>query len=128
MFLVVAIFIFAVLASFYHDINQASELCHQYLAAKMFIVLLERFAIAIVGLLIVAFIHQITITHKFCGPLVNFVNSFKKISKGDFTRKVFLRRYDFLREEAEEINDMIDGLSNLVAEIKKENIPLAQKY
>jgi methyl-accepting chemotaxis protein len=87
----------------------------------MFIVLLERLAFALLILLILAFLHQIVLTHKFCGPLVNFVKTFKKISEGDLTRKIFLRRYDFLQNEAIQVNEMIDGLSSLVAKIKKEN-------
>ena len=121
MILVFAIIILAVLAPYYFDIFQESELCRQYLSAKLFIVLLERLVIAVVGLSVVAFIHQIVITHKFCGPLVNFGNSFEKVSKGDLTRKIQLRQYDFLKNEARQVNDMIDGLSNRVAEIKKEN-------
>jgi methyl-accepting chemotaxis protein len=121
MILVFTIIILAVLAPFYFDIFKEAELCRQYYSAKLFIVLLERLVIAIVGLSVVAFIHQIVITHKFCGPLVNFSNSFKKVSNGDLTRKIHLRKYDFLKNEAQQINDMIDGLSNRVAEIKKEN-------
>jgi len=71
MILVFAIIILAVLVPYYFDIFEESELCHQYLSAKLFIVLLERLVIAVVGLSVVAFIHQIVITHKFCGPLVN---------------------------------------------------------
>jgi methyl-accepting chemotaxis protein len=121
MLLVVSIIILAVLVPFYYDIFHSSELCRQYLSAKVFIIVLERFAIALVGLLIVAFIHQILITHKFCGPLVNFMNSFKKMSKGDLTRRIFLRRYDFLHDEAQQVNEMVDGLSDLLTKIKKEN-------
>ena len=119
--LVFAILILAVLTPFYFDIFQESELCRQYLSAKLFIVLLERLVIAVVGLSVVAFLHQIVITHKFCGPLVNIGNSFEKISKGDFSRKIHLREYDFLKNEGQQVNDMIVGLSNRVAEIKKEN-------
>jgi len=119
--LIFAIIILAVLVPFYFDIFQEAELCRQYLSAKLFVVLLERLAIAVVGLSVVAFIHQIIITHKFCGPLVNFGNSFKRIAKGDLTRKIRLRNYDFLKNEARQVNDMIVGLSHRVAEIKKEN-------
>ncbi|MBW1728332.1 MAG: methyl-accepting chemotaxis protein [Deltaproteobacteria bacterium] len=59
--------------------------------------------------------------HKLCGPLVNFSNTFKKIAQGDLTRKVFLRRYDFLKTEANQINEMIDFLSDHITAIKKDN-------
>jgi methyl-accepting chemotaxis protein len=121
MILVVSVVILTVLAPFYLDIFQPSELCRQYLSAKVFLVLLERLVIAVGVLLLVAFIHQIVLSHKFCGPLVNFVNSFKKLSTGDLTRRIYLRRYDFLKDEARHLNGMIDGLSNMIVDIKKEN-------
>lgn len=121
MSLVVSVVILTVLAPFYSDSFESLELCRQYLSAKLFIVLLERLAIAVGVLLLVAFIHQIVMSHKFCGPLVNFVNSFKKLSKGDLTRRIYLRRYDFLKDEARHLNEMIDGISNKIAAIKKEN-------
>lgn len=121
MILVVSVVIVTVLAPFYLDSFESLELCRQYLSAKLFIVLLERLAIAVGVLLLVAFIHQIVMSHKFCGPLVNFVNSFRKLSEGDLTRRIYLRRYDFLKDEARHLNEMIDGLSNKIAAIKKEN-------
>ena len=121
MILVVSVVTLTVLTPFYLDSFESLELCRQYLSAKLFIVLLERLAIAVGILLLVAFIHQIVMSHKICGPLVNFVNSFKKLSKGDLTRKIYLRRYDFLKDEARQLNEMIDGLSHRIVEIKNEN-------
>jgi len=121
MLLMVAVVVLTILSPLYLDIFQSIDLCNQYLSAKIFIILLERLAFALLILLILAFLHQIVLTHKFCGPLVNFVKTFKKISEGDLTRKIFLRRYDFLQNEAIQVNEMIDGLSSLVAKIKKEN-------
>ena len=124
MVLVVLVFVFSILAPFYLDIFQPTELCRQYLSAKIFIVLLERLALTVALLLMVAFIHQIIMSHKFCGPLVNFVNSFQRLKKGDLTRKIYLRRYDYFKDEAQHLNDMIDGLSGMIADIKKENLVL----
>jgi methyl-accepting chemotaxis protein len=61
------------------------------------------------------------INHKFCGPLVNFSHTFKKISQGDFTRKIFLRQYDFLKNEAAQVNDMIDSLSDHIMTLKNDH-------
>jgi len=121
MLLMVAVVVLTILSPLYLDIFQSIDLCNQYFSAKMFIILLERLAFALLILLILAFLHQIVLTHKFCGPLVNFVKTFKRISDGDLTRKIFLRRYDFLQNEANQVNEMMDGLSSLVAKIKKEN-------
>jgi len=67
------------------------------------------------------------INHRFCGPLVNFSHTFKKISQGDLTRKIFLRRYDFLKNEAAQVNDMIDSLSDHIMTLKKDHEQLLSK-
>ena len=121
MLLMVAVIVLTILSPLYLDIFNSADLCNQYFSAKMFIVLLERLAFSLIVLLVLAFLHQIVLTHKFCGPLVNFAKTFKKISEGDLTRKIFLRRYDFLQNEAKQVNEMLDGLSNLVGKIKREN-------
>jgi methyl-accepting chemotaxis protein len=121
MLLMVAVIVLTILSPLYLDIFQSVDLCNQYFSANIFIILLERLAFSLVVLLILAFLHQIVLTHKFCGPLVNFAKTFKKVSEGDLTRKIFLRRYDFLQNEATQVNEMIDGLSGLVEKIKKEN-------
>ena len=121
MILVVAIVVLTVLIPFYLDSFESLELCRQYLSAKLFIVLLGRLPIVAGALLLIIFIHQIIMSHRLCGPLVNFVHSFKKLSKGDFTRKIYLRRYDYPKDEARHLNEMIDGLSNIIADLKIEN-------
>jgi len=121
MLLLLAVIVLTILSPLYLDIFQSMELCNQYFSAKIFIILLERLAYSLVILLILAFIHQIVITHKICGPLVNFTNTFKKISEGDLTRKIFLRRHDFLQNEANQVNEMIDVLSSFVSKMKNEN-------
>ena len=121
MLVVIAIVLAAVLSPFYSDISQADELCGQYFSAQIFIVLLERLFVALLGLMVIAFFHQVLITHKFCGPLVNIFNSVRQISRGDLSRKIFLRKYDFLQHEASQVNRMMDNLSALIMEMRQEN-------
>jgi len=118
---VVFIVISSILAPFFSDIFKPNDLCVQHLSAKFFIILLERLSVALAIILITAFVHQIIITHKFCGPMVNFSKTFKKISQGDLTRKIYLRRNDLLKNEASQVNKMISNLSVQIAELKKDN-------
>jgi methyl-accepting chemotaxis protein len=60
-------------------------------------------------------------THKICGPLVNFTTTFKKIGDGDFSRRVILRKGDYLKVECDAINGMIEGLSNKFQSIADEH-------
>ncbi|MCK4822069.1 methyl-accepting chemotaxis protein [bacterium] len=119
--LVFAVIIFTILSPFYHDIFLMDDLYAQHYSAKFFLVLLDRLSFAFIAILLLAFIHNVLANHKLCGPLVNFSKTFKKISQGDLTRKIFLRRYDFLKSEAHQVNDMIDSLSDYITTIKKDN-------
>lgn len=117
--LVVAVIVWGVLSKFYHDIFLINDAHFQNYSAKFFVVLLNRLSIALIVIVLLAFLYQMLINHKFCGPLVNFSKTFKKISQGDLTRKIFLRRYDFLKEEADQVNEMIDSLSENIITLRK---------
>jgi methyl-accepting chemotaxis protein len=119
--LVFAVIVFTILSPFYHDIFLMDDLYSRHYSAKFFLVLLDRISLAFIAILVLALIHNVFANHKLCGPLVNFSKTFKKISRGDLTRKVFLRRHDFLKTEAQEVNDMIDSLSDYITTIKKDN-------
>jgi methyl-accepting chemotaxis protein len=118
--LISAVIIGAVLFPFYQDIFKINDLYAQHYSAKFFIVLLNRVSIALLVILFFIFLYQVMVNHKFCGPLVNFSNTFQKITQGDLTRKIFLRRHDFLKNEAAQVNEMIDSLSDRIMILKKE--------
>jgi len=117
--LVFVVILGMVLFPFYHEIFKFDDMYAQHYSAKFFIVLLDRISLAFFAVLLIGLIYQMIINHKFCGPLVNFSNTFKKVTQGDLTRKIFLRRYDFLKNEAAQANDMIDFLSDHIRTIKK---------
>jgi len=121
MLLVFAVVIGAVLYPFYHEIFRINDIYAQHYSAKFFVVLLDRLSLALIAVLLISLIYQMIINHKFCGPLVNFSHTFKKIIQGDLTRKVYLRRYDFLKNEAAQVNDMIDSLSDHIMTLKKDH-------
>jgi methyl-accepting chemotaxis protein len=119
--LIFVVIIFGVLSPFYNDILQMKDIYSQHYSAKFFVVLLDRLSLTLIAVLLVGLIYQMIINHKFCGPLVNFSNTFKKVTQGDLTRKSYLRRYDFLKNEAAQVNDMIDSLSDHIMTIKKDH-------
>lgn len=118
---VFVVIIATVLSPYYTDIFTADELLAQYFSAKTFIVLLGRLSIASLFIAFISFFHFVIFTHKFCGPLVNIGHTIARISEGDFSRKIYLRNGDFLKNEAKQINAMMNSLSNSIAIIKKEN-------
>ena len=124
---VVVAIIVTVLSPYYIDIFKTGDLWVQHFSAKMFIVLLERLSITGLFIMVVSFFHFIIFTHKFCGPLVNIGRTIARISERDFTRKIFLRKGDFLKNEAKQINTMMTALSNSIEIIKRENLLLLEE-
>ena len=105
----------------YANFQTPENLWSQHFSAKFFVVIIDRLAIAFAGIFALAFIFQIVLTHRFAGPLINFGKTFQTISQGDLTRKILLRRKDFLGEEASQVNAMMDALIRLISQIKEEN-------
>ena len=122
--LITLVLVLAVLSPYFYDIFNDDELWVQYLSAKTFLVLLDRLVIALPLIFLISFFHFIVLTHRFCGPMINIKNTLQEVSRGNFTRKVFLRRNDFLKEEAATLNHMIDQLSGYFEDIREDNASL----
>jgi methyl-accepting chemotaxis protein len=56
--------------------------------------------------------------------MINIKNTIQEVARGNFTRKVYLRKNDFLKEEAATLNHMIDQLSGYFDDIREENTSL----
>ena len=125
--LVTAVIIATMLSPLYFDIFSTNELWVKHFSAKMFIILIERTAFAGLFVVILSFFHFIVLTHKLCGPLVNIGHTIRSISAKDFTRKIYLRKGDFLEQEADQINTMMEALSSSLEIIRKENLLLVEE-
>ena len=121
MLLVFAVIIVEVILPFYHEIFKIHDVYAQHYSAKFFVVLLDRLSISLLVILFFNILYQMMVNHKFCGPMINFSHTFKKIIQGDLTRKVYLLRHDFLKNEAAQVNDMIDSLSDRIMTLKKDH-------
>ena len=126
LYVLVAI-IATVLTPYFSDTFASGDLYAKHFSAKMFIVLLGRLTIASLFIVFISFFHFVIFSHKFCGPLVNIGHTIARISEKDFTRKIYLRKGDFLKNEAKQINDMMRSLANSIAAIKKENRMLLEE-
>jgi nitrogen fixation/metabolism regulation signal transduction histidine kinase len=122
--LISLVLVLVVLSPYFYDIFNNDELWVQYLSAKTFLVLLDRLVIALPLIFLISFIHFIVLTHRFCGPMINIKNTIQEVARGNFTRKVFLRKNDFLKEEAATLNHMIDQLSGHFETIREDNAAL----
>ena len=121
---ILLVLVLTVLSPYYYDIFKDNELWVQYLSAKTFVVLLDRLVIALPLIFVISFIHFIVLTHRFCGPVINIQNTIQEVARGNFTRRVFLRKNDFLKEEAATLNHMMDQLSGYFEDLQGDNTAL----
>ncbi len=121
MVFIILVMIASVLAPLYFDTVDSNQICNQIISGKLFILIIDRFIVSLFVIVSVGFCHQIFLTHQFCGPIANFSNTLRLLSQGDFTRKVFLRKHDFLKQEARELNGMIDKLTQAISDSRKAN-------
>jgi methyl-accepting chemotaxis protein len=97
-----------------HDMMFLPDLEGQYRAAQTFLLLVKWLVPAILIVLVLFMGHTIISTHRICGPLVNFTHTFESLAQGDLTRKVYIRKGDYLKRECTRINLMIDGISGII--------------
>ena len=86
----------------------------------------ESLVFSMTAVFILAVVSQMFISHRICGPLVNFTNSYNRMAKGDLTRKIHLRKHDLLKNEANQFNEMLSELSVHIEVLKKDNQQLIQ--
>ena len=97
-----------------HDMMLLPDLESQYRAAQTFLLLVKWLVPAILMVLVLFTGHMIISSHRICGPLVNFTHTFDRLAQGDLTRKVYIRKGDYLKSECNRINLMIDGISGII--------------
>ena len=100
LFLSIVLIFMVTVSPIYHNIFESREISDQRDSAKVFIILSEKLVIALFAVFIFTFIPLIWVTHRIFGPLINFSNIFKKVSAGDLTPRIYLRRGDLLKSEA----------------------------
>ena len=116
--LMAGLMIFAVLSPLYSEIFQSDDIYLQNVSSKIFLILLERLAIAFSILFVILFLHQSLVVHRICGPLVSFKLTLDQLGGGDFTRKIHLRRRDFFKPEAIQVNEVLDNLSAMLTNLR----------
>jgi hypothetical protein len=110
-----------IIAPVYSDIFHSNAPPAQREAAKVFMVLSEKMAIALAAYFVFTIVPLIWATHRVFGPLINFTNIFQKVAGGDLKARVRLRRGDLLKSEADRANDMIQSLAITISEAKLQN-------
>jgi methyl-accepting chemotaxis protein len=126
-FFVISVVIMTTLLPLYNGFQNSNNLSAQHFSAKLFIDISERLFLAFIGIVVAGFIYNVLLSHRFCGPLVNFNKTFNKMAQGNLACKIYLRRSDFLKCEADQINDMMDALSLHLNDLKQHHRLLQKK-
>jgi len=126
MLLIVIATLGVVLSPLMIDMFLSDDIDIQYRAAITFLAFIKPLVPTIIAIFILIFIHQVILTNRICGPLVNFGKTFKQMAEGDFTRRVTIRSEDYMKHDSENINQMIDGLSYMVKKVGASNSKLIE--
>ena len=126
MLLVIVATMGVVLSPLMIDMFLSDDIEIQYRAAITFLAFIKPLVPTIIAMFILIFIHQVILTNRIFGPLTNFSHTFKRITEGDFTRKVEIRANDYMKDDCQEINQMIEGLSYIVTKVRVDNNKLIE--
>jgi methyl-accepting chemotaxis protein len=99
------------------DMIFSTDIEVQNIAARNFLAIGKKIVPALIAVFILFTLYQLIITHRICGPLVNFTNTFARIAEGNLSQKVRIRKHDYLKEECEHINEMIAGLARIIERV-----------
>jgi methyl-accepting chemotaxis protein len=115
--IIVLVTVGIVLSPLIHDMMFVDDLDVQYSSAQTFLTLMKWLLPALIVLFVLFTVHIIYITHRICGPLINFTHTFDRLAEGDLTHKVYIRKGDYLKTESERINVMIDGIAGIIVHL-----------
>ncbi len=117
-FSVVILVVSLALSPLIYDMLSSDSMEIQHQAAQNFLVVIKWLIPTVLVISILIFIHHVIVTHRIYGPMYKFSQVFKKISQGDLSLKVFIRRKDYLHNECNEINEVIAGLAAIIARVQ----------
>jgi methyl-accepting chemotaxis protein len=121
MLLVIFATVGVILSPLMMDMFLSNDIEVQYRAAMTFLSFIQKLVPTIIAVFSLIFLHQVIVTHRICGPLVNFSHTFKRLAEGDFTKKVKIRADDYMKEDCQKINQMIEGLSFVASGVRVSN-------
>jgi methyl-accepting chemotaxis protein len=97
----------------------------QQQAANQFLFLHASLWPAIIVVFVLLVAHSIMVSHRIAGPLYRFRRVFSAVGDGDLTLRAGIRERDYLRKDADSINQMITGLSRILRGVEQEAVEVA---
>jgi methyl-accepting chemotaxis protein len=99
----------------------------KYEAAINFIQISGRVIPALFILAIIAFIHITVFTHRICGPVISFDKAIKQFRQGNLKARIKLRKKDFLKEQSESVNEILNDFADYISGLEKSIENLEEK-
>jgi len=92
---------------------------------RVILLLHKRFWPAALAIFALALVHAAVISHRIAGPLHRMITDMKEVGEGNLAKRIRLRKNDYLKEEADILNGVIDNLEGLVADVQIEQREVA---
>lgn len=73
-------------------------------------------------------LHSLYFMHRIAGPLYRFSTLFRSIGTGALHQRARLRKHDYLHQEAQAFNNMLDGLENRIKTINLHSTLVTEAY
>ena len=107
------------------ELNQTDYSSNQAIeAAGKILYLHTKFWPAVLLALILVALHSIRTSHQIAGPLYRFNRLFESMKEGNLPKRITLRKGDYLLNEVDLINQMLENLQIRVQEIKEAQMSL----
>jgi methyl-accepting chemotaxis protein len=87
-------------------------------AAHQFLVLHERIWPPMILAFALLIVHSVLTSHKIAGPLYRIRGVLKSVGGGDLTQKIKLRKKDYLKKDADNVNAAIDSLREKIERLQ----------
>jgi methyl-accepting chemotaxis protein len=99
------------------DENQIFEV--RAAAADKFLLSHSQVWPALIAIMFLILLHSFRFFHRFVGPLYRFRMAFERMRDGDLGFRIRIRKHDFLHEEKQSINEMIEGFTEKIGSIQQ---------
>lgn len=117
---------FLVIALFVPNIiqlqDQSLSLEVRAAAADKILTMHSRVWPAIIALICLIGLHSFRVFHRFVGPLYRFCWAFEQVGNGDLSFRVKLRKKDYLHQEEEVLNSMLEMLAEKMKSLQLASI------
>lgn len=94
--------------------------------ADMVLYIHSRLWPVVLAIFVILSVHSILVSHKIAGPLYRFRTIFKKIAQGEISEQFSIRKGDFLVNEKQRLEEMMQVLTLKISEIQHEEVVIEE--